>query len=186
MVILGSSSPRRIELLKKLVPEFKLIKPTFDENLINKNTRHLALKEAKNKAFSIKNLAEPQDFLICCDTIVKYKNIVLTKPKDLNEAKKYLQLLSGKRHAVISGVAIFYKNKHYFKEVKTYVFFNNLSDELIENYIHTINVLDKAGAYAIQDDGKFNLIKKIKGDKNNVIGFPLFYIEKILKQNKLI
>ena len=77
-------------------------------------------------------------------------------------------------------------NKIYLKEVTSYVYFNKLDSSTIDNYIKNENVLDKAGAYAIQDDKNFHIIKKIKGDYYNVMGFPLFYIKKQLKKFNFI
>ena len=125
MIILGSSSPRRIELLKTLITDFKIIKPSFDEKSLKKSNFHYALKESYFKAISIKNLAKPEDFLISCDTIVKYKNKILGKPSSISEATNYLKMLSNKTHKVISGVTIIYQNKIYKKEITTKVYFNN-------------------------------------------------------------
>lgn len=186
MIVLASSSPRRIELLKTLTLDFKIIKPVFDEKTISKSQRYYALTEAKNKAFSIKTLLNPNDFCISCDTIVVLKREILGKPKDENEAKIFLKKLSNNKHKVITGVCIIYKDKVITKEICSKVYFNKLTDEEIENYINNENVLDKAGAYAIQDDANFHLIKKIKGDYNNIVGFPLSYIEKQLIKYNLI
>ena len=186
MIILASTSPRRIELLGKLTKDFKTISPLFDEKTISKSIKNYPLEMSKNKANSVKNLAEPQDFLISCDTIVKYKDQILGKPKDLEEAKKFLRMLSGKCHKVITGTTILYKDKTYYKTTTSYVFFEKLSEKDIEEYIKKVNVLDKAGGYAAQNNEEAHVVKKIMGDYYNVIGFPLGYIEKMLKKFKLI
>lgn len=72
---------------------------------------------------------------------------------------------------------MFFKGKVISKQVVTYVTFNCLNEEQIINYVNNEMVLDKAGAYAIQDDNKFHIIKEIKGSYNNVIGFPIEYIK---------
>ena len=69
MIILGSQSPRRIELLKSITSDFIIMKPLFDEKTISEKAEHYSLLEAENKAISLKNLAKPEDFLICCDMI---------------------------------------------------------------------------------------------------------------------
>lgn len=180
MIILASKSPRRIELMKTFVKEFETLTPLFDERTISNSTKHLALKESQNKANSIKNLAKPQDFVITCDTIVVYKDNVFNKPIDNNDAFNTLKFLSGKTHQVVSGYTIFHGDKSISREVITDVTFNKLSDELIMKYITDINVLDKAGSYAIQDDEKYHLINKIKGSYTNVIGFPVDEIKQDL------
>lgn len=182
MVILASSSPRRKELLKKLFSEFTIISPTFDESKISKNEKDLAKKEAYFKGLSVLNSGDHfDDLIISCDTIVKLNNKVYGKPKDKEEAKKFLKELSGNTHEVISGYALFYKEKIINKETTSYVTFNILDDKKIDDYINNEYVLDKAGAYAIQDDDKFGLINKIKGSLTNIIGLPIEDIEKEIK-----
>ena len=180
MIILGSSSPRRIKMIEELNVPFKIIKPIFDEKSIPSSSNHLAMLESYNKAISIKNLAEPQDCIITCDTIVTYKDKVFGKPIDKNDAFNTLKFLSNKTHKVITGYTIIYKENIIKKEVETEVTFNNLSDDFIWNYINGVNVMDKAGSYAIQDNEKFPIIKGIKGSLNNVIGFPIEEIKKDL------
>ena len=188
MLILGSSSPRRIELLNILTSNFRIIKPDFDESLVDAPTDLYALTEAENKYFSIKNSAKPEDFIITCDTAVILGDTIFGKPKDREDAFKILKTLSGKTHKVITGYVIANSQKDILikKSVVTEVIFNALSDEEIYNYIDTINVYDKAGAYAIQGDEKYHLISKIKGSYYNVMGFPLEEIKKDLVSLGLI
>lgn len=182
MLILGSSSPRRVELLSSLNLKFKIIKPDFDESKVHASSFEYALVEAKNKYFSIKNLAKPEDFVITCDTTVVLDNVIFGKPKNYEDAFNMLSLLSGKTHKVISGYVIACESKNILieKSVTTYVTFNKLDKELIEKYIKEENVFDKAGSYAIQDDENYHLIKEIKGSYYNVVGFPLEEIKKDL------
>ena len=188
MLILGSGSPRRVELLTTLLKDFKIIKPTFDESLVKADSSIFALEEAKGKYFSLKNLANPDDFIICCDTIVVLDDEIFGKPKDKNDAFNMLKKLNDKTHKVISGYVIANKDTTLYKEklVTTYVTFNALTDEQILNYIEKENVLDKAGSYAIQDDEKFGLVKEIKGSFYNVMGFPLEDIKKDLIDLQII
>ena len=175
MIILASSSPRRKELLKQIFEDFTIIKPSFDESLISKDDKELAKKEAYFKGLSVLNdgINHNDDLIISCDTIVKLNQKVYGKPSNLDEAQQFLKELSGNTHQVISGYALFYKGKVINKESISYVTFNNLTDEDISFYIKNEYVLDKAGAYAIQDDDKFHLINKIKGSLNNIIGLPI-------------
>jgi len=181
MIILGSSSPRRIELLKRITNDFKIIKPTFNESLISISETHYALKEALGKAESIKKYISYEDILICCDTVVILNNKIFGKPKDDKDAFEILHSLSENTHEVVTAYVIIYKDKIIKKEVTSEVTFNRLSDEKILSYILNENVKDKAGAYAIQDDDKFNLIKSIKGSKDNIIGFPVEEIQNDLE-----
>ena len=186
MIVLGSTSPRRKELLSLLVSDFKTIAPLFDENNLSIDTKHYALEESFNKAKSLLNQINNDDCLITSDTIVYLNNKIYGKPKDRNDAIKMLTELSNNTHEVITGYTIIYKDKVIKKEVTTKVTFNKLSNDEILNYINSINVLDKAGSYAIQDDEKFHLIKSIEGSTYNVIGFPIEDIKKDLIELGLI
>ena len=189
MIILGSSSPRRIELINKLGLNYKIIKPTFDERSI-KNIKEdyssfLAFKKLESillnnsSDFDINN-----DLVLCMDTSISKDNKIFNKPTSFNEAYSFLKEFSNSLHEVITGFAIYYKNTIIIDKDITYVYFNDLSDELIKDYINDkeINVYDKAGSYAIQYDYKYHLINKIKGSLDNVIGFPSEKLINILKE----
>ena len=189
MIILGSSSPRRIELINKLGLNYKIIKPTFDERSI-KNIKEdyssfLAFK--KLESILINNSSDfdiNNDLVLCMDTSISKDNKIFNKPTSFNEAYSFLKEFSNSLHEVITGFAIYYKNKIIIDKDITYVYFNDLSDELIKDYINDkeINVYDKAGSYAIQFDYKYHLINKIKGSLDNVIGFPSEKLINILKE----
>ncbi len=188
MIILGSSSPRRIELLKTLTNDFKILKPDFDESSITAPSEIYSLEEAKCKYFSLKNLANPMDFIITCDTSVVLGAEIFGKPKDEKDAFNILKKLSNKTHKVITGYVIASSENNVFiaKNVISEVTFNDLTDEQILHYIKSENVYDKAGSYAIQDDENYQLIKKIKGSYYNIMGFPLEEIKSDLIALKLI
>ena len=94
-----------------------------------------------------------------------------------------LKSLSGKKHAVYTGVCLAYKKdgkyRYIAKTEKTLVYFNKLSDEWIQEYIAGGSPMDKAGAYGIQDGG---LVKKIKGSYTNVVGFPLELVKEMIEK----
>ena len=182
MIILGSTSPRRKELLSLITKDFITIKPSFDEKKVDLKTPNYALNEAYNKSLSLRNNLNKNDILITSDTIVILNDVIFGKPKDEKDAFRMLKELSNKTHKVISGYVIYSKKIEVKKEITTYVTFNNLSDKEIKNYIKSVMVLDKAGAYAIQDDAKFHLINNIKGSYYNVMGFPLEDIKIELKK----
>ena len=79
MFILASSSPRRIQILKTIIEDFVVVKPTFDETLISKKSKNYAMEESLNKALSVQNLAKPQDFILSCDTIIIFNNEIITE-----------------------------------------------------------------------------------------------------------
>lgn len=171
MLILASKSPRRKELLKKIIASFVVIDADVDERSVRCNQSSLPLEISKLKAYEIHS-KYPDDDVLACDTIVIYKDQVLGKPKDKEEAFKMLKLLSGNKHIVLSGYTYMSKNKEVNRSVKTIVYFNELSDELIKEYIEKMRPFDKAGAYGIQDEG-FDLVKGIDGSFYNVMGLPI-------------
>ncbi len=169
MLILASQSPRRKELLKKIVPEFSIVPADVDEH-IDVPIEKLPEAAALLKAQTIKKLY-PNDDVLGCDTVVIIDNKLLGKPKDEKEAFEMLKELSGREHHVISGFAYLKGDEVITGSTLTVVHFNKLSDELIKEYIKTGSPMDKAGAYGIQDS-KFNLVSHIEGSLDNVIGLP--------------
>ena len=121
--------------------------------------------------------------IIGSDTVVAFGKTVLGKHKDEEDAFRMLKMLSGKKHAVYTGVSFqLAKNGKYLRYTKvdkTLVYFNDLSDEWIWGYIKGGSPMDKAGAYGIQDGG---LVKGIKGSYTNVVGFPLELVEKMIRK----
>ena len=123
-------------------------------------------------------LVTPQDILVIgADTVVAYENQILGKPKDEEDARRMLSMLSGKTHSVYTGVTFVFIDKagrtgeHCFYE-KTDVSMYTLTEEEIDRYISSGDPMDKAGSYGIQ--GRFAIhIKGIHGDYNNVVGLPV-------------
>lgn len=174
MFILASSSPRRKQLLAKLIPDFVVIVPDVDESLLHIPAKDLPAEESKAKAYAIAALY-PDDEVLSCDTIVVLDGVALGKPKDEEDAKAMLRHLSGKKQVVLSGYTYIGKGREITRTVATEVYFNELSDELIETYIREKKPLDKAGAYGIQDG--YPLVERIVGSYDNVMGLPTEDIE---------
>lgn len=179
MLILASSSPRRKEILSQYFDSFKVVVSDVDERALNLSPDKMSLDLAKQKGNCV-YAKHPNDIIIACDTIVIFNNEIFNKPIDKNDAKRMLKALSGNKHSVLSSYIIISKDIEIAKTVKSTVYFNELDDKLIEEYIKTGSPLDKAGAYGIQDEC-FCLVKKIIGSFNNVKGLP---IEEILKDFK--
>ena len=169
MLILASSSPRRKELLKKLTPSFTILPPDIDESSLPLEAKDLPGELSKEKAYAVfsKHL---EDQVLACDTIVVLNGKVLGKPKDEEDAFRMLKEESGKKQIVLSGYTFLSKDVEITRTVSTEVYFQELSDELIWDYIKTKKPLDKAGAYGIQDG--YPLIKEIRGSFDNVMGLP--------------
>lgn len=178
-IILKSSSPRRKELLTNLGYNFEIktydVDETFDNSLsILDNVKALGLKKA------IVNQEEDYGkILIGCDTIVFHDGVVYGKPKDRNDAFKMLKDLSGKMHFVASGYAVIYKDKIYNDVEVSKVYFKDLSDKDINDYIDSGECFGKAGAYAIQGIGN-KLIDYYEGSFNNIVGLPTEKIDEII------
>ncbi len=178
-LILASSSPRRKEILSKAGYDFKIIPSNYDEKLCNKKFKVDDVELcAMNKALDVKNKTKKDDIIIASDTVVVLNNIILGKPKDKKEAFKMLKALSNNTHFVLTSVCLIKNDKILKGSEKTFVTFRKLNDDEIINYIETKNPLDKAGSYGIQDKG-FDFDLKIKGEIDNVIGFPIKLFKKL-------
>jgi len=117
------------------------------------------------------------------DTIVVLDDQVLGKPADEAEAVQMLRMLSGRSHQVITGIALIHMSsgRSVINSETTTVFFDQLTDAQINDYVATGSPLDKAGAYGIQDDQGAFLIHRIEGDHYTVVGLPLFRFAKELR-----
>ncbi len=190
-IILASQSPRRHSLIKKIVSNFDVVAPEFDEKIKSDNYTDDVIKSLSlQKALSVLNTHKISGAGIClfkncliisADTMVVLDNTIYGKPKDEKEAVKMLKELSGKTHFVVTAVSVLDSDtkKSLTDVVKTYVTFQNLSDELISEYVKNKKPLDKAGAYGIQEMGS-EFIQNVDGDLENVIGFPTKKVKELL------
>ena len=183
-IILASQSPRRHELIKKLNIKFDVILPTFEEKLSSDDYSDGIIKNLSlSKAISVLENKISNSLVISADTVVVFENKIFGKPKDEKHAKEMLQKLSGNTHFVVTAVSVidFDTKKSITKLTKTFVTFQNLSDELIDKYIKEKRPLDKAGAYGIQEMGE-EFIKNVDGELDNVIGLPTKTLKNILEE----
>lgn len=115
---------------------------------------------------------DPQTIFIACDTIVVVNGQIIGKPKDRADAERMLKMLSGNSHTVYSGLTVATPRKTLTDYRATEVFFDNLSDEIIQYYIDTYKPFDKAGSYGVQEwIGRVG-IREIHGSFYNVMGLP--------------
>jgi septum formation protein len=182
-LILASSSPRRKEILEKEGFEFEIMVPdNVEENNIYSDPVSHALELSRKKVESVAKRLD-EGLILGADTIVVLDGQILGKPKDKKEAQIVLKKMSGKAHKVYTGLTLI--NKSNDKVLSDYdsteVFFNQLKDEDILNYIATGEPLDKAGAYGIQGMGSF-LVNHIEGNLDNVIGLPVKKLKEMLKR----
>ena len=179
-VVLASKSPRRQELLKQITTDFiidvceKTEKKPLFVSLI-KVPQFLAKQKVKDVYKRHKDCV-----VIGADTVVIANNQILGKPKDKEDVRRMITMLSNNTHLVVTGVYI--KCKEYSKGFSsiTKVTFRKMSEEEIEEYCKLDTIYDKAGAYAIQNEAK-EYIVNIEGDYNNVVGLPVDELRKHLK-----
>jgi septum formation protein len=173
-IILASKSPRRASLLSDAGFEFEVfVKENINENPGKRKGKDAAIFLADEKAKHYNDILKPETLLITADTIVCLKGKILNKPKNAEEAKKMLKILSDKKHEVITGVCIKSSERKILFSVSTKVYFRKLSDNEINYYIENYKPFDKAGAYGIQEWIGIIGIEKIKGSYFNVMGLPV-------------
>lgn len=183
-LILASASPRRSDLLRLLdipflvevadVPEFSARHPHLAP-------REICLANAAAKARAVA-ARFPDDLILGADTEVALESRVFGKPRSLTEAARFLADLSGHTHQVITAVCLLCA-KHRFRRSfteTTHVTFHPLSPARIQRYLASIRPLDKAGAYAVQENGEW-IIERIHGSLTNVVGLPVAALRQALQ-----
>lgn len=180
MYILASASPRRQELILNITNDFSVDVPRGEESCPDSvslfcRPEYLARQKAAEVAARHKG-----ETVIAADTAVFYADKMLGKPQNCDDAEAMLQMLSGNTHTVITGCCIKRDKKEVSFSVKTDVTFYELTKEEIKEYVATGEPLDKAGAYGVQGKGSL-LVREIKGDYFNVVGFPVAELAKHLK-----
>ncbi len=181
-IILGSNSPRRKQLLHDAGINFQIRAFQTNENYPTK-LRGSKITEyiVEKKALEFKEVKD-DEIIITADTIVWTQNEHLGKPKDLVEAKKFLEKLSNKKHEVITSVCFTEKEKKTIISESTFVFFKKISNSEINYYLKNFDFLDKAGAYGIQDWIGIIGVKRIEGSYTNVIGLPVSQVIDVLQK----
>ncbi len=173
-IVLASASPRRLELLASAGIEFDVFASEIPEEPIpGEAPADFSVRLAKDKAVATAARVEGRWF-IGADTIVVCDGEIMVKPADEADAVRMLKKLSGVPHEVITGYAIYDKERDGFlcKTVVTKVFFKGLRDDEISAYVATGCPMDKAGAYAIQGGAAY-MVERIDGSYTNVVGLPL-------------
>lgn len=181
-MILASNSQRRQEILKDAGFNFRVITSNIEEISDKENVieRILDIAEKKLEQIAKNNVNE---FILAADTVVELNKNIFGKPKDREEAFKFLKLLSGKIHRVITAYVFknISKNILIREVVISEVRFFDLDDETINWYLDTGEPFDKAGAYGIQGYGRV-LVEKIDGDYYSIMGFPISNFLKNLRK----
>jgi septum formation protein len=173
-IILGSSSPRRNELLKSLGFDFVINPSHADENYpLNLKGHEIPVFLAEKKASSFNGVLTETDLLITADTIVWCEGEIFNKPINFEEGKLMLQTLSGKMHEVFTAVCLKSANKQIIFYDATKVYFKKFTNEEIEYYLNKYKPYDKAGSYGVQEWIGYIGIEKIEGSFYNVMGLPV-------------
>ncbi|WP_026494317.1 Maf family protein [Butyrivibrio sp. WCD3002] len=192
--ILASGSPRRRELLGLLNVEFEVV-PAEGEEIISSDVPSevvVSLSQQKAKEIFHKLLRDNKYALVVigADTVVSYKEKILGKPADRQDAGRMIGMLEGDSHEVYTGVTVMYTDED--GNEKSFSFYEctrvncfSMSDAEIEGYLDTDEPYDKAGAYGIQGAfGKF--VRGIEGDYNNVVGLPTARLYQEMKKHGLV
>ncbi|MFH1208784.1 MAG: Maf family protein [Candidatus Omnitrophota bacterium] len=182
IIYLASRSSRRQELLKDLKVPFKVVTSTYRERWCRKTAPEaLCVRHAIGK---VRKAAIPSGgrFVLGGDTIVWHGGRGLGKPRSRAEALRILRGLAGRKHAVYTGLAIWDRRTRCVLTgcSRTDVWMKPVKEAWLQKYVDTIHPFDKAGAYAIQ--GRFKIVRKIRGSYSNVVGLPKELLRKMLKE----
>lgn len=181
-MILASGSPRRQEILKEVGFNFKVVVPEIEEVSKEEEPVKKILDISRKKAMSVGE-KYTNKYVLSADTVVVVDDKILGKPKNVEEAREYLFLLSGREHEVITAYTFMSIEKNIFlsdysvSKVKFY----KLDEETINWYIEIGEYKDKAGAYGIQGKGRV-LVENINGDFFSIMGFPVASFVNKLKE----
>jgi nucleoside triphosphate pyrophosphatase len=183
-LILASSSPRRAQILRDAGISFVVVSSAVDETPYPKETPHQHVQRlADAKAELVAARAVGPAIIIAADTVVVLDRQILGKPRSTEEARRMLELFSGRTHSVVTGVSLIRlpeMDRRQFVET-TLVHFARLAPEDISRYLATEEPYDKAGAYAIQGHaGRY--IPRIEGCYFNIVGLPLAHVVSALQE----
>jgi septum formation protein len=178
-VILASTSPRRVSLLGRIFSNFEVLPPCTQELYCSRGDPDLTVKFNALRKLRYVQLLLPNEkvLIVSADTLVyTSEKELLGKPRNFSDAEKMLNLLSGKKHYVVTGLGIFYRSHNeellHLRTVTTEVTFALLDAAMISDYITTFQPFDKAGSYGIQELPE-GFIERWKGSYSNVIGLPV-------------
>ncbi len=181
-IILASKSPRRKELLAKICSDFEIITKEVDESLpADVHPREGVEMLAVRKGRAVADEVGADALVISSDTLVELGGVPLGKPACEADAIAMLTSLSGKAHNVHTGVAVHYKGKVYRGVATTAVYFREMSQDEIIDYVKSGDPMDKAGAYGIQSGGgKF--VEKYDGDYDTVVGLSVTLTKRLIDE----
>jgi len=182
-LILASASPRRAELLRQLGVEFEVVASAAAE-LHHEQLTALEVSQinAYRKARAVAKKL-PDRLVLGADTLVVLETRLFGKPSTLEQAYQMLEELQGRTHHVVTAICLMHLRDHRqrISAERTAVTFRALDASKIRRYLNRVNPLDKAGAYAIQEDGDL-IVEKVSGSYTNVVGLPVERLTEELKE----
>jgi len=176
-LILASTSPRRADLLRESGVAFQVVRPEVEEwtaeDFPEVAPGELARANARRKAKAVVE-GNPRRAVLAADTLVVCEGRIMGKPADEEMAREMLGWLSGRIHEVVTAAVLMMPGGKKSREavVRTRVKFRALEAGEVADYVREVDVLDKAGAYALQDWGD-RLVERVEGSRSNVIGLPM-------------
>ena len=183
-LVLASGSPRRREILEQIGVKFRVSVSDVEEKPTAENPLDFPRENASQKALAVSK-KDPSAVVLGFDTLVFLDNQPLGKPKDKEDALRMLKSLNGRSHKVITGVAVAHGGMLLSaSQEETEVFFRDCSLQELEEYVNSLDPMDKAGAYGIQTNGA-RLIRSICGCYYNVVGLPVARTLDMLKNLKV-
>jgi septum formation protein len=173
-ITLGSGSSRRKELLGMTGIKFDInsipVNEDFPNTLKNKEiAEHIVI----NKSKPFRDIVKDNQIIITADTLVWFQEKCWGKPKDKNEAKNMLKIFAGQNHQVITSVGFLTSNSFQILTESTQVKYKDLTEKEINYYVDTVNPIDKAGSYGIQDWIGMIGVENINGSYTSVLGLPV-------------
>jgi septum formation protein len=179
-VVLASASPRRRELMARLGLRYEVEPSDVDETPCRgESARGLALRLARSKALAVA-ADRPGAVVLAADTVVALGRAVHGKPIDRADARRMLRALAGRGHRVTTAVAVARDGRLWSEALASRVGLRDWDDAAIAAYVASGEPLDKAGAYAIQDE-RFRPVARLEGCRCNVVGFPLGLVAALLE-----
>ena len=171
-IILASGSPRRRELLEQMDVKFRVLTAEVkEEHGQGRAARAICRRNALAKARAVAQV-HPKETVLGADTLVHLGDDLMGKPVSLAEARRMLRRLSGQTHQVTTACALVQGERRRVFSVTTRVRFRELSASQINAYLKVVTVLDKAGAYAVQEKGEW-IVEAVHGSLTNVVGLPV-------------
>jgi septum formation protein len=188
-IILASGSPRRRELLTGIGVRFEVVTARVRELTATAaphlSPADLARENARRKAKAVAGM-RPARWVLGADTVVALEKKIMGKPDSIDQAKNFLMALSGETHDVITACALVDPDGEVelFHETSR-VTLHELTYAMVGRYLGVVNVLDKAGGYALQERGEW-IVERVEGSRNNVIGLPTEALERVFSKRGLL